>query len=115
MIQDEFIIELPVQNWDSGGKDMLEWLTHWKWRRPGDSKKVAIDFTQVRFIEPWAIAMLVAHALYLKAEEGCEVRAITDTSTPSNQYLVQMGIHHVLAEGSSILDSVTSEHRFAYH
>lgn len=96
-----FTLSIPSQDWDGGGEDMLSRLARWEWRVPAGRDAMRLDFSGTRFIEPWAIAMFVAHALHLKATLGIHVEAVMDEARPSNAYLLQMGLPNVLANERS--------------
>lgn len=82
---------------------MLNRLENWDWKIPSSQYDgVVIDFTKTKFIEPWAVAMFVSHAMRLKAELNLEVTANLDLKNPANKYLSDMGLDQVLSSGRSI-------------
>jgi hypothetical protein len=98
-----FRIEVPHSNLDDGGADMRSRLMTWNWVssfKP-DIDEVAFDFTQNRFIEPWALVQFVAYALWVRDKLGVSIRAETDPGNPANQYVLSMGLEHVLQSGGS--------------
>lgn len=98
-----FVIQIPTQNLAGGGADMRSRLQTWEWRTnpPKWAREAALDFTNVHFIEPWALALFTSYGLMLKQEHRIPVRAILDSWNPSNNYIAQMGLEHVLHSGTS--------------
>lgn len=96
-------IQVPHTNLDDGGADMRSRLMTWEWKtkfKP-DTNEVVLDFTQNRFIEPWALVQFVAYALGVRKEHQLRVRAETDPANPANLYILSMGIGQVLDTGES--------------
>jgi len=102
-LSNRFWIRLPRQNMNDGGRDMRSWLQTWTWRTPNPKyhTEIVLDFTDVTFIEPWALALFVSYALHLKESFHISVRAVLAPRNPSNVYIADMGLLHVLANGTS--------------
>jgi len=96
-------IEVPHSNLDNGGADMRSRLMTWEWmsRFKQETDEVVLDFSENRFIEPWALVQYVAHLLWVRNRFQLPVRAKTDAANPANQYVRSMGIDHVLETGES--------------
>lgn len=78
-------------------------LMTWEWQsklKPGTDDYV-LDFRKNRFIEPWALVQFVAHALWLRKQFQVPVHVETDKANPANNYVLAMGLEHVLDTASS--------------
>jgi anti-anti-sigma regulatory factor len=100
MSERTFRISLPAKDWDGRAADMRSRLVtwDWRWRLPGDRTRLELDFTNVQFMEPWALAMLAAYGLSFR-EQGVDARVILDPASPSNVYFQEMGLDELVAEG----------------
>lgn len=100
----DWIISVPKQDWDGGGRDMRSRLQTWEWRwkPPPDRRRALIDFRGVEFLEPWALAMFTAYGLSLRQQTGLDVEPLLDDAVASNRYLRSMGVAEVLRTGRSI-------------
>ena len=68
--------------------DMLSRLTSWSWRQPfADQDELILDFRQTQFIEPWAIAMFISHALHLQETLKLPITLLLEEDNPANLYL----------------------------
>jgi len=96
-------IQVPHTNLDDGGADMRSRLMTWEWmsRFKPETGAVVLDFTQNRFIEPWALVQYVAYGLWIRQHLGLPVRAECDPAKPANKYILDMDLEHVLATGES--------------
>jgi hypothetical protein len=116
MMADSFTIDVPGTSWNGGGADMPTRLADWQWPAPPpDCDEVILDFSNIPFVEPWAIAMFVSHALDLKHSRGMAVRATLNTTNLTNTYIRQMGIDDVLATGLSTTEWDTSPNTTGIH
>lgn len=81
-------------------------LMTWEWRNvmPVGVTELLLDFTDTRFIEPWALALYAAYGLTIRNSGQISVTARLDLANPCNKYVEQMGLSHVLATGTSTLD-----------
>lgn len=95
-------IQITKNQWDGAARDMRSTLQTWEWRWAACEKRRAavLDFSQARFVEPWALAMFSCFGLELR-RRGVEVTLEVDPANPSNHYLKLMGIEHVLSRGES--------------
>jgi hypothetical protein len=66
-----------------------------------DANELVLDFSGVEFIEPWALAMFTAYALQVREQNKVPVRAVLAPENPSNKYILDMGLEHVLNSGTS--------------
>lgn len=98
-----FVIGVPHSDLNGAGADMRSRLTTWEWiaRFRKDFTDVVFDFTQNKFIEPWALVQYIAYALWVQKERGLPVRARLDAANPANQYVRSMGVEEVLESGVS--------------
>ena len=112
-----YIIHVPHQNLADGGADMRSRLQTWKWRRsiPAKFNGLCLDLTSTHFIEPWALALYTAYALSVAREKGIAAFAKLDPGNPSNLYVEQMGLPHVLDTGKSTTDWDSSEQNTGLH
>ncbi len=94
---------MPHTNLDDGGADMRSRLMTWEWiaKLKPDTTEVVLDFTQNRFIEPWALVQYVAYGLGIQKDSQIPVRAKTDPTNPANIYIRAMDIDRVLETGES--------------
>lgn len=101
-LADPFIIRIDKQNWNDAARDMRSRLQTWEWRWKAALKheSVTLDFSDVSFMEPWALAMFACFALVLR-QRGVPVVAQFEPGNPSNRYFEQMGLPHLLATGES--------------
>lgn len=113
----EYTIRIPAQNMAGGGTDMRSWLQTWVWRtRLSDEvDALVLDFTNTRFIEPWALALFTAYALRVKHDRQIGVRAVLSSTNPSNVYIGDMGLAHVLHTGTSTQDWDASPQNTGLH
>ena len=101
----KFRIPVPHTTLDDGGAAMRSRLKTWEWiakLKPGTTEAV-LDFTQNRFIEPWALVQYVAYALGIQKDCQIPVRAETDPTNPANLYIQATGIDRVLETGESTI------------
>jgi len=80
----EYTIRIPAQNMAGGGADMRSWLQTWEWRTKlsDEVDTLVLDFTNTRFIEPWALALFTAYALKVKHDRQIGVRAVLSSTNP---------------------------------
>ncbi len=85
---------------------MRSWLQTWEWRTrlSRETDRLVLDFTNTRFIEPWALALHTAYALKVKHDKGISVCASLSPTNPSNVYIGEMGLEYVLDTGTSTRD-----------
>jgi hypothetical protein len=100
-----FRVEIPHVNLGGGGADMRTRLQTWQWRNrlPAGRNELELDFTENRFIEPWALAFFTAYALRMKQNEANVVVRLS-AANPANVYVGQMGLRHVINTGTSTPD-----------
>lgn len=71
-------IQIPHLNLAGGGADMrtrlLTWI--WKTRLQPKTTDLELDFSENRFIEPWALAQFTAYGLLIRETHRIPVRAI---------------------------------------
>ncbi len=96
-------LAIPKVDWDGRAADMRSRLVTWEWmwKLPRGKTELLLDFANVSFMEPWALAMFTAYGLQLR-EQGIRVQAALDPSNPSNAYFESMGVQEVLATGRSM-------------
>ncbi len=96
------LLSIPKLDWNGSGADMRSRLVTWEWfwKLPKGRTELCLDFTGVKFMEPWALAMFTAYGLRMRLD-GCSIRADLDASSPSNVYFRDMGLEEVLASGVS--------------
>lgn len=97
-----YVIKVPRHNWDGQASDARSTLQTWQWRWEAARKagQVELDFTDVQFMEPWALAMFACFGLALR-KGGIEVRVRLDAVNPANTYLEQMVLRQVVEGGGS--------------
>ncbi len=93
-------IRLNRHNWNGQAKHLCSTLMTWEWRWKQAARSVVLDFTQVEFMEPWALAMFCAYALRLR-HSGGQVSIELDPANPSNLYLEAMGLRDLVESGKS--------------
>ncbi len=112
------LVKVPKRNWNGRAGDLRSTLRTWEWRwkLPGSETEVVLDFSEVQFLEPWALALFTAYGLGMK-QEGASLRVHLDAGNPCNVYLEQMGLREVLATGKSITawDEFDAEYGAAHH
>jgi hypothetical protein len=113
----DYTIRIPSQNMAGGGSDMRSWLQTWQWRTrlSGQVDALVLDFSNTKFIEPWALAFFTAYALKIKHDRQLHVRTILSPSNPSNVYISEMGLDHVLQTGTSTPDWDVSPQNTGLH
>ncbi len=100
------LIRVPGRDGDGKAADIRStlqawaWDWDWDWRLPRGTERLVLDFTALRFMEPWALAMFAAYGLHGR-EEGIKVELRLDPSNPSNAYLEQMGFVDLVERGDS--------------
>ncbi|HQU45806.1 MAG TPA: hypothetical protein PK867_23530, partial [Pirellulales bacterium] len=99
----EFIVTVPTQHLAGGGADMRSRLMTWRWRTtlPEGATRLTLDFSQTKFIEPWALALFAAYGLKIRSERRVPVTANLDARNHCNRYVRQMGLLDVLETGQS--------------
>jgi hypothetical protein len=99
----DWIIRVPTQDLAGGGADIRSRLQTWQWKtRFGEQvSRLILDFSQTKFIEPWALALFTAYGLRVRQVNALTVEAVLAADNPCNQYVEQMGLTHVLATGDS--------------
>jgi len=96
--------------------DMLSRLTSWSWRQPfADQDELILDFRQTQFIEPWAIAMFISHALHLQETVKLPITLLLEEDNPANLYLKQMGLTKIIYEGKSATEWENSAQNTGLH
>jgi len=75
---------------------LMTW--EWRWTQAQRAGQVVIDFRDVEFMEPWAVAIFASFGLALRAK-GVVVHAELDPANPANQYLAAVGLQSVLTTG----------------
>src|SRR5262245_14303882 len=99
-------VAVPRADWNGRAADMRSRLVTWKWHwqlSPGHSE-LELDFTNVAFMEPWALAMFAAYGLGMR-QRGIPVRGIFASANPANTYQVAMGLDEILTTGASTASS----------
>jgi hypothetical protein len=67
-------------------------LVTWQWHLDAEvPATLELDFTQVRFMEPWALSMWAAFGIHQR-QRGAVVRCRFDPDNPANQYMVATGL-----------------------
>lgn len=96
---------------------MRSWLQTWEWqtRMRRAVKLLEFDFTFNKFIEPWALAQIAAYGLLMRDRHGISVRASLSPRNAANVYVDQMGLNHVLANGTSMPDWDHSQQNTGLH
>lgn len=98
------LIRVPGRDGDGKAADIRStlqaWDWDWDWRLLRGTERLVLDFTALRFMEPWALAMFAAYGLHGR-EEGIKVELRLDPSNPSNAYLEQMGFVDLVERGDS--------------
>ena len=96
-------IQIPHLNLAGGGADMRTRLLTWNWRTrlPPKTTDLELDFSENKFIEPWALAQFTAYGLLIRETHQIPVRANLSPRNPANVYVEQMGLNHVLSSGNS--------------
>ncbi|MEP0846830.1 MAG: hypothetical protein HRF50_08425 [Phycisphaerae bacterium] len=94
---ERYIIRVNKHNWNGQAADMRATLMTWDWRWETALRyrNVEIDFRDVDFMEPWALAMFSCFALTLK-EHGAIVQIGLSPANPSNKFFEQAGLLDVL-------------------
>lgn len=72
----------------------------WRWKLPLAYQGVELDFTAVRFMEPWALAMFAAYAAWLR-HNNYTVHVRMEPSNPANAYFDAMGLGEVARTGGT--------------
>jgi len=100
MADESYSLRVPAIDWDGKAPDMRSRLVtwDWRWKLPAKTRTLSIDFTQVKFMEPWALAMFTAYGMHMR-EAGLEVKAELDASVPSNVYFADMGVSEAVSTG----------------
>lgn len=96
------IVKVPQSDWNGRAADIRSRLVTWQWKLklPPDRTGVVLDFTKVRFMEPWAMAMFATYGLEMR-RQGVAVKSAFSPENPANQYLIAMGLEELLESGSS--------------
>lgn len=112
-----FVVRIPHTNLGGAGADMRSRLVTWEWRErfPPGTDSLILDFTENKFIEPWALALYAAYALRVSREHAIPVRAALDPANSANQYVEKMGFTHVLSTGESTPSWDTSHDNTGLH
>jgi hypothetical protein len=86
------LIRIPRTDWNGHGADMRSRLVTWQWYLDAEvPATLELDFTQVRFMEPWALSMWAAFGIHQR-QRGAVVRCRFDPDNLANQYMVAMGL-----------------------
>jgi len=95
-------LRVPKRNWNGQSGDIRSTLQtwNWRWQLPKGDNELVLDFSEVAFLEPWALALFTAYGLQMK-QNGAQVSSRLDPHNPCNVYLRQMGIEEVLRTGQS--------------
>lgn len=103
MSDQDFSISIPRVDWNGHGADMRSRLMTWEWRWkiPQRYRRLVMDFSKVKFMEPWALSMFAAYGLAQK-RAGLAVTAKLDSANPANLYLRDMGVVELLETGASV-------------
>lgn len=106
-------IKVPAVDWNGKAADMRSRLMTWEWhwKLPAKYRALSMDFRQVSFMEPWALAMFAAYGMRMR-ESGVRVTAELDPANPSNIYFSDMGLKSALETGST---SVATTHWSGSH
>lgn len=96
MSPNPYVIHVDRQNWNGQAADIRSRLMtwEWRWRQAEQAREVEIDFTDVEFMEPWALSMFACFGRSLGAR-GVSVRPALNPANPSNQYFRSMGLEQV--------------------
>lgn len=115
--QTSFVVQVPHTNWNGAGADMRSRLQTWRWHWPLAKKfhSLVLDFSQVQFIEPWALALFTSYALGLRAQQQVSVDVKLDPENPCNQYIEQMGLRACLRGESTSDDWDSSAQNTGLH
>ncbi|MCA9242664.1 MAG: sensor histidine kinase [Phycisphaerales bacterium] len=93
-------IVLNKQNWNGQATHLRSTLMTWDWRWRQAAAGAILDFSNVEFMEPWALAMFCAFGSKLRAD-GAAVVVELDPTNPCNKYLEAMGLREVIERGAS--------------
>lgn len=94
-------IRIPRTDWNGKGSDMRSRLVTWQWHLEQPTPaELQLDFTQVKFMEPWALAMWAAFGIEQR-RRGAQVRCLFDPANAANQYMVAMGLGAAIETGST--------------
>jgi hypothetical protein len=85
---------------------MYSVLQTWEWKTnlPSWATSLELDFTPVKFIEPWALTLFAAYARSMGEKYRIPVTVNLDYRNPANQYLSSMGLVDVVENGTSTQD-----------
>lgn len=100
-------IRIPRVDWNGRAADMRSRLVTWKWHfESPNTDSIILDFTQVQFMEPWALAMWATFGLTQRSK-GVTVKCRFDPDNPANQYMVAMGLGAAIESQST--DAASTE------
>ncbi len=91
------VVRVPRRNWSGQAADMRATLQTWDWRWKSlqAAQTVEIDFTQVEFMEPWALGMFACLGIGARAA-GKRVAVALDANNPSNAFFERVGLRSVI-------------------
>src|SRR5262245_12124608 len=73
-----------------GDRDLTAFFKGWRWLRD-PTPRVTLDFREVEFLAPWAVALFANYILWLSEKRGAEVRILYEETTAAGRYLVRSG------------------------
>ncbi len=125
-VSEAYEILVNRHNWGGACAHMRSTLMTWDWRwhTAFRHREVAIDFREVEFMEPWAIAMFACFARALQ-DHSSSVRVELNPANPSNVYFERIGLRTILDSSASraiperdstglcVLNSTSDAERFA--
>lgn len=117
MSENPFRITVPQFDWNGGGADMRSRLQTWHWYSPlpGGADSLVLDFTRVRFIEPWALAMFTAYSRRVSLANDTPVEIVLDDANPANRYIGLMEMKECLKTGQTGSTWDTSQQNTGLH
>lgn len=86
-------IDVPENLSDSA---IHTFFSGWDWKDNPEGEKVILDFSNVRFVAPWAISLFASYGRWLQTIRSREVEVWIDHTTQAGKYLIGSGLPKIL-------------------